>query len=366
MTSEFGYAGKILRVDLSTARISNIPTSNYTDKFVGGRGIAAKLYWDEVSPEINAFDPENRLIIMTGPMTGYSGVAGSRWQICGKSPATNPERFCYGGLGGSWGAYLKFAGYDGIIIQGRAEKPVYLFIQDGTIKLRDASTLWGKDAVETRHLLKAKLGKSVRVVTIGPAGENRVSFATVLADGDSSGYGFGAVMGSKNLKAIAVEGRGGKVAAANPQKLKELTKYIRKLIPSRLDSSRVVENTKPQLCYGCVNGCARGTYEAIDGEKGKFFCQSHSCYIGAAFSYYGEHNEVPFRANRLCDRYGLDTSVIQSTVTWLSMCYQAGILTDENAGIPLSKWGSLEFIEALLKKIALREGFGDTLAQGLH
>ncbi len=366
MAAEFGYAGKILRVDLSSARVTDVPTSNYTDKFIGGRGIAAKIYWDEVSPEISAFDPENRLIIITGPMAGYSGVAGSMWQICGKSPATNPERFCFGGLGGSWGAHLKFAGYDGIIIQGRAEKPVYLFIQDGTVELRDASELWGRDTIEVRHLLKDELRKSVRVVAIGPAGENRVTFATVFADGDASGYGFGAVMGSKNLKAIAVEGRGGKVAAANPQRLRELTQYVRKLRSNRLETSHMVKNTKAQLCYGCVSGCARATYEATDGDKGKFFCQSHACYIGPALGYYGESNDVPFHANRLCDRYGLDTSVLQSMITWLLMCYEAGVLTDESTGMPLSKWGSLEFIEALLRKIAYREGFGDVLAQGLH
>jgi len=346
--------------------VTDVPTSNYTDRFVGGRGIAAKIYWDEVPPEIDAFDPENRLIIMTGPMAGYSGVAGSMWQICGKSAATNPERFCYGGLGGSWGAYLKFAGYDGIVIQGKAESPVYLFIQDGVVELRDASALWGRDSVEVRHLLKGKLGKSVRIVAIGPAGENLVSFATVLADDDASGYGFGAVMGSKNLKAVVVRGRGGRSAVANPQRLRELTKYVRKLRPRGVLSSHMVEGNKPQLCYGCVSGCARGIYEATDGDKGKFFCQSHHLYIDPAFSYYGERNDVPFHANRLCDKYGLDTSVLQSMITWLSVCYQAGVLTDERTGIPLSKWGSMEFIETLLKKISLREGFGDTLARGLY
>jgi aldehyde:ferredoxin oxidoreductase len=263
------------------------------------------------------------------------------------------------------GARLKFAGYDGVVIQGRAGKPVYLYIQDTTVELRDATMLWGKDTVEVRQLLKGELGNSVRVVAIGQAGENCVAFATVFADDDSSGYGFGAVMGSKNLKAIAVEGRGSRLNVANPEQLRKLTKYVRGFRPNRLEASHRVANTKPQLCYGCVSGCARGVYEAANGEKGKFFCQSHATYIGPARSYYGESNDVPFHANRLCDRYGLDTSVIQAMVTWLSMCYQDGLLTDGSTSMPLSKWGSLEFIETMLRKIAYREGFGDILARGL-
>ena len=187
--------------------ITHVPTMDYADRFLGGRGVAAKIYWDEVSPDTRALDPANRMIFITGPLAGFSGLAGSRWQVCGKSPATTPEHFCYGNLGGSWGAYLKFAGYDGIIVQGKSEKPVYLSIDDGTVEIRDASSLWGKQSIEVREILKGELGSATRVVASGTAGDNLVVFASLLADNDSSGTsGFGAVMGSKKLKAIAVAG----------------------------------------------------------------------------------------------------------------------------------------------------------------
>ena len=228
MTS-FGYSGKILRVDLSSGNTTQISTMDYADSFLGGRGIGTRFYWDEVSPHIKAFDAENRLIFMTGPLTGFTGLAGSRWGIYGKSPATTPECFTYCNLGGSWGAHLKFAGYDGIVIQGKSEKPVYLVIHDGNIRIKDASHLWGMGAIEVRKALKAELGSSVRVAAIGPAGENLVSFAIVLADDGASGSGgLGAVMGAKKLKAIAVSGSS-KPTAADPEGLREVGKYAREM-----------------------------------------------------------------------------------------------------------------------------------------
>ena len=163
MTEQHGYAGRILNVDLSSGSITDMPTSDYTDRFLGGRGIAAKIYWDEVSPDIKPFSPDNRLLFMTGPLAGFSGIAGSRWTVCGKSPTTNPERFSYTNMGGSWGAHLKFGGYDGIVINGESDKPAYLSIHDGHAEIRDASTLWGQNTVEVRETLKAELGSSVRV-----------------------------------------------------------------------------------------------------------------------------------------------------------------------------------------------------------
>ncbi|HEY87039.1 MAG TPA: hypothetical protein G4O06_03280 [Dehalococcoidia bacterium] len=369
MTAEFGYAGKILKVDLSSASMSDIPTSDYADRFIGGRGIAAKIYWDEVPPGTKAFDPENRLMFMIGPLSGYPGIAGSISQICGKSAFTNPEQFYYGCMAGSWGAHLKFAGYDGVIVHGKSEKPVYLLVQDGNTELRDASALWGKDSAETRDLLKGELGSSARVLATGPAGENLVTFATTLADEDSSAWG-GAIMGSKKLKAIVVRGKGSRLPAANPEKLETLVEYLRGLGGgvrrhggSPLPPPLVREQ---QICYGCARGCGRGTIETADGIKSKFLCQSASVYMPAAFTYYGKPTEVPFNATRLCHNYGIDTRVIWAVLRWLTDCYKAGVLTEENTGLPLSKFGSWEFIETLLKKISLREGFGDVLSQGLH
>jgi aldehyde:ferredoxin oxidoreductase len=180
MVTEFGYAGKILKVDLSSSSMSDVPTSDYADRFVGGRGIAAKIYWDEVPPKTKALDPENLLMFMTGPLSGYPGIAGSMSQICGKSAATNPEQFFYSSMGGTWGAHLKFAGYDGVVICGKSEKPMYLLVQDGVAELRDASDLWGKDSTEVRDVIRSELGRMVRVLAIGPAGENLVPYATTL------------------------------------------------------------------------------------------------------------------------------------------------------------------------------------------
>jgi aldehyde:ferredoxin oxidoreductase len=371
VTIEAGYAGKIFRVDLSSGEITWVPTSQYADRFVGGRGIAAKIYWDEVSPDVKPFDAENRLIFATGPLAGFTGLAGSRLQICGKSPATHPEMFCYANVGGSWGAELKFAGCDGIVIQGKSDRPLYLLVEDGVCEIRDASALWGRNSVEARESLKKELGSSARVLATGIAGENMVPFATVLADDDASGAGgIAAVMGSKKLKAIVVRGRE-KVIPANPEKLHTLTQHVRQLAKGRKVTPPTVREPpfpptmKKWACYGCIAGCLRAVFEASNGDKGKFMCQQSGMYMDAAMQYYKRWTEVPFYASRLCDKYGLDTMVLAPLITWLCRCEESGILTDEQAGIPISKVGSLEFIESLIKKISLREGFGDILAQGI-
>ena len=373
MASEFGYAGKILKVDLSRGEISELLTSEYADRFLGGRGIAAKIYWDEVPPQAKAFEPENHLIFITGPLAGFYGLAGSRWQVCGKSPFTNPETFSYANLGGSWGAHLKFAGYDGIVIAGKSDKPVYLFIQDGRVEIKDASFLWGKSTIETREALKGVHGKNTRVAATGPAGENLCHIAIILADEDATGSaGFGAVMGSKKLKAIAVSGTG-KAVAANPQRLEELRKYVREL---RRDAPTVYAcglhspflETSPKMkktaCWGCISGCARAVYQADSGQNGKFMCQPPMLYLELARKYYGEINDVPFYAVKLCDEYGLDATCVQGLLIWLRRCIRAGILSEADLGIPMSTLGSLEFIQNFVRKIALREGIGDILACG--
>ncbi len=369
MTGQYGYAGKILRVDLSSAAISHTLTVEYAGRFLGGRGIAAKIYWDEVPPEVSAFDPENRLIFALGPLAGFKGVSGTRWQICGKSALTTPEYFNYCNLGGDWGAQLKRAGYDALVILGRSERPAYVLIQDDGVEIRDASALRGKSTVETREILRKELGGLVSVVAIGPAGENLVTFASVLADRDASGSsGLGAVMGSKNLKAVVVRGSG-RVKAADPERYRELAAYARELrrgfdmgITPGTDQGMKL---KKDYCYGCTGGfCFRSTYKASDGRVGKYMCGSATFYILRARKYYGEWNEAPFFANMLCNEYGVDTHQIDVMMQWLAKCHQAGILTEGNTGIPLSKQGSIEFIETLVRKIGLREGFGDVLARG--
>jgi len=367
MAEPYGYAGQILKVDLSSNKISKIPTMEYAERFLGGMGIATKIYWDAVTPDVEAFDPSNTLIFATGPLAGFTGVAGSIWQVHGKSPLTIPEHFSCGSLGGSWGAQLKFAGYDALVVEGKSESPVYLLVEDDSVQIRDASALWGSGAVQTRDLLKREHGRSVRVVTMGPAGENLVVFANIIADNDSSASGgFGAVMGSKNLKAVAVRGQG-RPEASNPEELRALARRLRRL----KEGAEVSDfgfipgpHMKKELCYGCISGCIRSIMEASNGKKGKYMCQSGIFYQYRAQRYYGEWNEVPFHANRLCDEYGIDTRVLEAMLAWLSRCHKAGVLTDENSGLPLSQFGSLEFIEALVKMIAFREGMGEFLALG--
>ena len=376
MSDPHGYAGRILKVDLSDRTAVDIPVAAYADRFVGGRGVAVKIYWDEVPPKIGAFDPENVLILVTGPLAGFPGLAGSRWQICGKSPVSSPEFFSYANAGGSWGTWLKFAGYDAMVIRGRSDRPVYLLVQDGGVEIKDAAGLWGRGAIETREMLKATLGRDLRVAAIGPAGENMVVVATILADDDASGgSGFGAVMGSKKLKAIAVRAHPRKLTASDPEKLGELVRTIRELTRGSRDvyaayqrySTLVIENPRIRrtACYGCSSGCGRAVYTTENGRSGKFWCVPSLFYADWAKRYYGEWNDVPFQAAQACDEYGLDVKSVLAIIKWLEGCHQAGILTETGTGIPLSKVGSLEFIDVLVRKISLRQGFGDVLARGI-
>lgn len=373
--STYGYAGKILRVDLSSGEITSHPTMDYAEKFLGGRGIAAKIYWDEVMPEVKPFDPENRLIFTTGPLAGYPGLAGSRWQICGKSPAATPEHFSYANLGGSWGAMLKFAGYDALIVQGKAERPVYIVVDAGKAGIKDASHLWGKGTVDVRDILKKEHGNTFKVVACGPAGEKRVVFATTLADNDASGSaGFGAVMGAKMLKAVAVRGNG-KLKAGNSERFRDVKKYFLELSKG----TPQVHVQHPGLiranCFGCARGCTRSVYKEAGGVAGKVLCQAGIFYQRRNPKDYvlpagktirmKDWDETPFIATRLCDKYGLDTNAVEVICTWLTKCYRAGILTEKDTDMPLSKVGSIEFMDVLVKKIAQRKGFGDLLAQGI-
>jgi len=362
-----GYAGSILQCNLSRLTTAKISISRYAEAFLGGRGLASRLYWEQAAPENEALDPANPLIITTGPLAGFAGLAGSRWAICSKSPSVAPQTYNYSNFGGSWGAYLKFAGLDALIIRGAADKPMYLFLHDGICEFKDARHLWGKGAARTRQIIKSELGRDVRVLSTGPAGENMVSFAIILAEDDACGAaGFGAVMGSKKLKAIAVQGTK-RPQPADPAKLKTLATFLRKIlkkqpfqIPSRPPGAKVSK----QVCFGCIAGCDRYSMKSADGKSGKYMCASGPFYEEIAGRYYGELNDVPFIANRMCDDYGLDTYVVTVIFDWLLRCRQNGLLSDKQTGLPLSKLGSLEFIEALLRKIALREGFGSILAEG--
>ena len=365
--SDYGYAGEILRIDLSGGKISGLPTADYTERFLGGRGIAAKIYWDIMSPQTGAFDEENCIIIITGPLTGFTGFSGCRWQIFSKSPGMERGYFSYANLGGSWGTWLKYAGYDGIVVTGKADRPVYLYLNDGKVEIRDASYLWGKTTVATEDILKAELGKDVRTLEIGPAAENMVHFATVFAsERASASGGLGGVFGSKKLKAIAIKSDSKKrPAPADPEKLQRLAGQV---------YQQKIKNWEPYpeyeklgrltACYGCIDGCSRRTYKAEGGRDFKSFCQAAIFYVDPALKYSDKNADVYRLAARLNDKYGLDSIVMQPLIEWISRCYAAGILNEEETGLPLSEIGSAGFIETLVRQISFRQGFGDVLAQG--
>lgn len=368
MAEMHGWIGRILRVDLTGGRTWEVPTAPYADRFVGGRGIAARIYWEEVPPEVGAFDPENRLIFMTGPLAGTPAPSAARWQVCAKSPMTHPEQYCYGNMGGYWGAELKFAGYDGLILQGRAPEPVYLWIDGPRVELREAKGLWGRMPLEVAGQLREELGPGVKVVSLGPAGERKVRFANLMADdGASATSGFGAVMGSKNLKAVAVRGADRRLPPARPGEFARVRDEISLLTrcshPWRLPLPGS-EYVRQVHCYGCPTGCIRALYRTPSGEEGKGMCQAIFVYQLWDQKYHGRPTEAGFLATRLCDRFGLCTKEIGSMLAWLDSGYRHGLLTEEETGLPLSRIGSLEFFERLVRLISLREGFGDLLAEG--
>jgi len=361
---EFGYAGEILKVDLSDGRVEKLPTADYAEKYIGGHGLAARLYWEMVPPRAGAFDAENCLICASGPVAGFPGFAGCRWKICARTPLGDPESFSYGNLGGAWGSYLKYAGYDALAVSGKADKPVYLYVNNNIVEIRDALHLRGLTTFEASDALKAELGKGANILTIGPAAENLLPFATVLAEGGASASGgVGAVMGSKNLKAIVVAGDK-KPRAARPERVRELVKLIQ-LRPNDMPMLWNVPGlTRPQACYGCGVGCTREVYQ--DGGRGyKALCQASDIYRKLSMKYSGRDDGAHLLATRLLDGYGLDSSVIESIIDWLTACYREGLIDEKGTGLPLSRVGSPEFIEELTRKVSYREGFGAILAGGV-
>jgi aldehyde:ferredoxin oxidoreductase len=371
----YGWMDKILYVNLNDSEIKTISTQPYAEQYLGGRGIASRIYWETVTPEIKAFDPENRLIFMTGPIVATGAQAANRMSVVGKSPMTLPEGYCCGNVGGFIAPELKKAGFDGVVIEGRAPKPVYLWIHDNKAELRDASSLWGQGAYRTGEMLQQAHGAKVRFLTTGVAGENRVRTAVVLASHESaSSAGFGAVMGAKNLKALAVRGIG-KPSVADPGGLKELSRYTSKInkrirfsIPPILKATQhdqFVEVIGPGACYQCGLECGRGQYRYGQRLEGYRKCQSMEYYLPRKYSREDEPVETLFDAPTLANDYSMETWELMKIIDWLYDCYQSGDLTEEETGLPLSKIGTREFLEKLLHSIAYREGLGDILAEGL-
>ena len=402
--------GKLLEVDLSSGKIdSRTVEEGILRDYVGGSGLAAKLFLDDgVPPGCDPLGPENNLYILTGPLSGSGLPATPRFSVAAKSPLTGiwGEANC----GGNFGPALKFAGWDGIVIRGQSEKPVMLVIEDDKAELRDASDLWGKDTYETADTIAAKFeGKPrVRSIAIGPAGENLVKYA-VVADGkhDFAGRtGLGAVMGSKKLKAIAVRGST-KLTPADADAFAEVKKTVSDKIKEGIftmalgmmgtnagmvmgmsmgdvptknwslggdedlanELSSIVMNdkylTKGSACYGCPIGCKRnvkvdeGPYKMGPGAGPEYETMG-SFGTMCMISDQAAVNKI----NDLCNRFGLDTISCGCTVAFAIDCYEAGILTDDDTGGLKLNWGNADAVIELIGKISAREGLGDTLAEG--
>ncbi|MEE4353396.1 MAG: aldehyde ferredoxin oxidoreductase N-terminal domain-containing protein [Desulfatiglans sp.] len=370
MTADiYGWCGKILKVDLTHSKISTLDTIEYADRFLGGRGVGAAIYWKEVGPDVGAFDPENCLILMCGPLTATGVQGAARFEVVGKSPMTVPERFCYGNLGGFFGPHLKRAGYDGIVITGRSEKPCYIWIYNGEAEIRDGSFLWGKGVAMVRDLLRERHGKRTHYVTTGPAGENRCRSATIMTDLEGSATGgFGAVMGAKKLKAVAVMGTA-HPEVARPDELKELNRYTIKI--SQRGTLRIpvpkkdIRYVKTASCYQCGMDCFRGLYRTASGKDVVRKCQSLMMYMPYVGAREGESFDTVVDATDICNDMSLCTMEVGNILEWLHACSQAGYLTEKETGLDLSAMGTREFFEDLVTMIAYRRGFGDILAEGL-
>lgn len=369
MEKLYGWTGKILKIDLSSGEKQIIDTGEIAERFIGGRGFTAKFYWDMVNPKTDALSPESPLFIMTGPLAGTPAIAASRWFISGKSPLIYPDQYGIGSIGGSLGVELKSAGFDGIIISGKASKPSYIYINDSAVEIKDAKGLWGLETQSTLEKIRAGHSSKVQTVCIGPAGENQVRLAIAMSDnGACGGSGFGAVMGAKNLKAIAVTGTG-KVKVANQEGLKKINSEIFSLTKGKVlmdPSIEGIELIKRSPCHGCPGGCPRGLYKHTSGKEDFLKnCQSVYFYNSLDKKYHGgESSENPFLATSLCNSYGICTQEMGNLLRWFNKCIEKDLFTEDETDLPLSKIGSLEFIETLLNKMTFRKGFGDVLAQG--
>ncbi len=369
MAYTYGWTGTILRINLSNNEVQTQSIEPYVERFIGGRGIIAKLYWDEVSEKIDALHPDSPLMFMTGPLAGSGAIACSRWFVAGKSPLQYPDQFGLGNVGGSFGIKLKNAGFDGIIVTGKAAGPVYFYIHDGKVEIKDAKGLWGLATDETLERFAAAHGEGAGVACIGPAGERLVRLAGVMSDiGSCGGSGFGAVMGSKNLKAIVADGNR-KITIARPDDLKAVNSRIRSLMEGKnLMDPNVdgIDLVRRASCPGCPAGCPRGLYKHVSGrEEYRKNCQSvYMYYLWDMKHHGGESTADPFIATSLCDKLGLCTQEAGNLLYLLDLCAKNGLLDDAAAGIALSQIGSLQFFEQLVDMMLTGTGIGAALAQG--
>jgi aldehyde:ferredoxin oxidoreductase len=399
----------MLEVNLSTGAVKKTEIDKgVLRKFIGGSGLAAKLMFDRVDPKVDSLSPQNELFILCGPVSGTSLPGGARFSVCAKSPLTN--MFAESSCGGDFASKLRSAGWDGIIVQGASEKPVYLFIEDGKAEIKDASDLWGKNNHEVTQILKERHGgRDARVVTIGQAGENLVRYAG-LANGRSlaARCGMGAVMGSKKLKAIVVKGSG-KVPLADPEKFAERRKVliqkakdnVASQVLSMLGTNAAVDVsavtgdlpgknwasgdntaiaaktggpvlsgqpflTGTESCFGCTVGCKRvnqiteGPFAGWSGPGPEY-----EGVVSLGSNLVIDDMASIIKMNDMCNDFGLDVISAGSTIAMAMECMERGILTTKDTeGIDL-RWGNADAVVKMIPMIARREGFGATLAEGV-
>lgn len=410
-----GWSGNILRVNLTTGKHTVEPTNmDWAREYVGGRGLADRYLYEEMDPAVDALSPENVLIFATGPLTGTPAPCGARYMVVTKGPLTGA--ITTSNSGGHWGPELKFAGYDLLILEGKAPKPSYLFVYDDHVEIRDAAEYWGKGVSDTEDGLKDELGvPGLRVAAIGPAGENLVRFACIMNDKHRAAGrgGVGAVMGSKNLKAIAVRGTGG-VAVADPEAFMKSVWEMRSVmknspgrksfsefgtaatidmtqtfggLPTRnfqegqfeefenlngatIRDTRLVAN---KACFACTIACGRVT--KID-DADKYMVNMHprnwetagegpeyeAAWALGADTGVGNLDAV-IMANWLCNDLGMDPISMGSTLASAMELYQRGVVGDDDVEMPL-EFGSGEALIRMTEATAYREGFGDELAEG--
>jgi len=404
----YAYAGKILRVDLSTGAISSESTIEYAHKWLGGRGINQWILYSELRPWVTPYEPANRLVIGTGPLTGTLAPGANRHNIDSRNV------FSWGvgsaNSGGHFAAELKFAGYDHIVLQGRARNPVYLWIDDDHVQLREAKRIWGATTWETDDLLKEELDdERIQLICIGPAGENLVRGACIIANKNRAAgkCGLGAIMGSKNLKAIAVRGKGS-VEVAQPDRfmravddawkklescpsIQQMSKYgtmgilYHKNEKGGIPRKNFQDNTIPPESLKEIDPDKFQTkykerdmgYMACPVSCSNFYRIDHGPYAGLATEGVELETVVDFAArlaidcasviikgHALCNQLGLDLDNATGPIAWAFECYQRGILTKkETDGLQL-EWGDHGVVFELIRKIAYREGFGNILAEG--
>jgi len=402
-----GYMGKVLRVDLTHKKTEEITFSEeMCRKFIGGSGLGAKILYDETNADTDPFSPEAPLIFMAGPTANTLVPTSGRHAVVARSPLTGV--FGESDAGGTWGVRVKQAGLDGIIITGKAEKPTYLWIQDGKVEFRDASHLWGKDTYEIDPILKAETHKNATVAAIGPAGEKLALLAGIVHDGKDARIagrcGLGAVMGSKNLKAIVVQGSN-KTPVAHRE---DLAASVKELMPTILESSKTfgklgtsggvpthetmgnfpLQNwrlgrweegakkisgaamaesilVKRYACRQCPIACGRevkvehGPYAGVDGAGPEY--ETMGTLGGMCLV---DNLEAIAMANELCNRYGLDTISTGATIAFAMECYENGLISKKDTdGIELT-WGNHHALVEMVKKMGKREGIGELLGKG--